>query len=134
MIAHAIPTLSFSISQGLNLLPSVDITSDSVERAFIFPGANPHDYATVRNHILCRFRQDPNFFLSVEHAGTWFRSKHRNLVHCAHRFLTTAGFINFGVGFTTSYLNDTTRSGWGATKVRPGAFPKSNATVSAALL
>eukprot|EP00230_Micromonas_polaris_P001641 CAMPEP_0119211372 /NCGR_PEP_ID=MMETSP1327-20130426/2906_1 /TAXON_ID=38833 /ORGANISM="Micromonas pusilla, Strain RCC2306" /LENGTH=908 /DNA_ID=CAMNT_0007208499 /DNA_START=113 /DNA_END=2836 /DNA_ORIENTATION=- len=103
-------------AKGLNLLPSVDITSDSVERAFIFPGANPHDYATVRNHILCRFRQDPNFFLSVEHAGTWFRSKHRNLVHCAHRFLTTAGFINFGVGFTTSYLNDTTRSGWGATK------------------
>jgi len=28
---------------------------------------------------------------------------HRALVHSAHRFLTTFGYINFGVGFTARY-------------------------------
>ena len=109
-------TSEAALARGLNILQSVDPISNPVEHGFLFPGINEHDYVTVRNHVLGRWRDDPNYYLSVEHAATWFRGKHRPLVHCAHRFLTTTGLINFGVGFTSNYLDDDAHSAWGATK------------------
>jgi len=105
-----------SIAKKLNLLSTVDSLSHPEERAFLFPGINENDYVTVRNHILSRWRDDPAVYLPVEHACTWFRSKFRALVHCAHRFLTTAGLINFGVGFASNYLDAAGKSNWGTTK------------------
>ena len=105
-----------AIAAGLNLLTTLDALSNPIEHAFLFPGINEHDYLVARNHVLRRWRDDPDAYLSVERACSWFRPKFRALVHCAHRFLTTTGLINFGVGFATNYLDDVDRSGWGATR------------------
>ena len=105
-----------TIAAGLNLLTTLDASSNPIEHAFLFPGINEHDYLVARNHVLRRWRDDPDAYLSVERACSWFRPKFRALVHCAHRFLTTTGLINFGVGFATNYLDDVGRSGWGATR------------------
>ena len=104
------------IAASLNLLTTLDALSNPIEHAFLFPGINEHDYLVARNHVLRRWRDDPDAYLSVERACSWFRPKFRALVHCAHRFLTTTGLINFGVGFATNYLDDVDRSGWGATR------------------
>ena len=102
------------LARQLNLLTTLDSLSNPVEHAFLFPGINEHDYLVARNHVLRRWRDDPDAYLSVERACSWFRPKFRALVHCAHRFLTTTGLINFGVGFATNYV--LTNSGWGATR------------------
>ena len=73
------------------------------ELSFLFPGADLGVYITVRNSVLCRWRANPNAYVSVEQACSWFMPKHQAVVHCAHRFLTVAGYINFGVGFTGNY-------------------------------
>ena len=104
------------VARRLNLLTTLDPLSNPIEHAFLFPGINEHDYLVVRNHVLSRWRDEPNAYVTVEHACSWFRPKFRALVHCAHRFLTTCGLINFGVGFTSNYLDDVDRSGWGATR------------------
>ena len=64
------------------------------ELSFLFPGADLGVYITVRNSVLCRWRANPNAYVSVEQACGWFMPKHRAVVHCAHRFLTVAGYIN----------------------------------------
>ena len=104
------------LAKRLNLLSSLDPLSNPTEHAFLFPGINERDYLVVRNHVLRRWRDEPNTYVSVEYACSWFRPKFRALVHCAHRFLTTTGAINFGVGFASNYLDDVDRSGWGATR------------------
>jgi NADPH-dependent 2,4-dienoyl-CoA reductase/sulfur reductase-like enzyme len=48
-----------------------------------------------------RCRPSP-LYLSVETACDWYNPRFRALVHCAHRFLTTRGYINFGVGCISS--------------------------------
>ena len=57
----------------------------------------------IRNNMLARWRAEPNVYMSVETAARWFERKHRLLVHCAHRYLTTHGHVNFGVGFSARY-------------------------------
>ena len=104
------------VAKRLNLLTTLDPLSNPVEHAFLFPGINEHDYLVVRNHVLSRWRDEPNAYVTVEHACSWFRPKFRALVHCAHRFLTTSGLMNFGVGFTSNYLDDVDRTSWGATR------------------
>ena len=89
------------IARRVNLLP----VPSGDEYDYLFPGANEADYVTVRNHVLARWRAEPNAFLPVETAASWFRHRQRPLAHCAHRFLTVHGFINFGVGFTSAYAD-----------------------------
>ena len=113
---HATDEDEAELAKRLNLLTTLDPLSNPVEHAFLFPGINEHDYLVVRNHVLRRWRDEPNAYASVEHACSWFRPRFRALVHCAHRFLTTTGLINFGVGFTSNYLDDVDRSAWGATR------------------
>ena len=113
---HATDDDEAELAKRLNLLTTLDPLSNPVEHAFLFPGINEHDYLVVRNHVLRRWRDEPNAYASVEHACSWFRPRFRALVHCAHRFLTTTGLINFGVGFTSNYLDDVDRSAWGATR------------------
>lgn len=87
------------IAHTLGLYDSIE----PFELNFLFPGADLGVYITVRNNVLCRWRANPNVFVSVEQACSWFMPKHRAVVHCAHRFLTVQGYINFGVGFTGNY-------------------------------
>ena len=84
---------------------------EPAEASFLFEGANEWDYVTIRNHILARWRAEPNAYVAVETACSWFMNKQRPLVHCAHRFLTTCGYVNFGVGFTSNYLAPGTSRG-----------------------
>ena len=95
--------------------------SNPIEHAFLFPGINEHDYLVARNHVLRRWRDDPDAYLSVGRARVLVvRPKFRALVHCAHRFLTTTGLINFGVGFATNYLDDVDRERLGRDARRRG--------------
>jgi monoamine oxidase len=95
------------VARRVNLTAEIE----PAEAAFLFEGANEWDYVTIRNHILARWRAEPNAYVSVETACSWFMNKQRPLVHCAHRFLTTCGYVNFGVGFTSNYLAPGTSRG-----------------------
>lgn len=77
-----------------------DITED--ERSFLFEGANATDYFHIRCSMVARWRFEPSLYLSVETACSWYLPRFRSLVHCAHQFLTTRGYINFGVGCISS--------------------------------
>lgn len=57
----------------------------------------PHIWQQVRNHILARWRADVSRWLGEEDAGAKIMPKYQHLVSIAWRFLTTHGFINFGV-------------------------------------
>lgn len=51
----------------------------------------------IRNHILAKWRADVSRWLTEEEAAAKIMSKYRHLVSAAWRFLTTHGYINFGI-------------------------------------
>ncbi|EEH51963.1 histone deacetylase, partial [Micromonas pusilla CCMP1545] len=74
------------------------------EKRFLPERYDEGAYLVIRNMILARWRADPSAYVSVEHACGFVMDKWKPLVHAAHRFLTSRGYINFGVGFATNYL------------------------------
>lgn len=51
----------------------------------------------VRNYILSKWRSNVRRWLSRQEAGERILSRHQRLVDAAYRFLTSQGYINFGV-------------------------------------
>ncbi len=54
--------------------------------------------AKVRNHVLTLWRLDVSRWLTEEEAAAKIMPRFRAMVTAAWRFLTTGGYINFGVG------------------------------------
>ncbi|XP_039114060.1 lysine-specific histone demethylase 1 homolog 1-like [Dioscorea cayenensis subsp. rotundata] len=83
---------------------SVGFASDSLSEDEILSSVVPtlsgpiqSNYIIVRNHILSRWRSTVSSRLSESHAMESIRSEHKNLVSSAFSFLSSHGFINFGL-------------------------------------
>eukprot|EP00897_Mesotaenium_endlicherianum_P005957 jgi/Mesen1/538/ME001041S10744 len=60
-------------------------------------GLEQANYIAVRNHILAMWRKDVNSFLDLDKVAATVRSQHKKLVRSAYKFLSSHGYINFGV-------------------------------------
>ncbi|GMH25528.1 hypothetical protein Nepgr_027371 [Nepenthes gracilis] len=60
-------------------------------------GKEQNDYIVVRNHILCRWRDNVNIWLSKGQIKETVSGEYEHLISAAYDFLLYNGYINFGV-------------------------------------
>ena len=79
---------------------SLDVdTLTEIERSFL-PQTEEHtdaDFIAIRNALIVKWRSKPREYLSAAMATTLFKNKFFTLARCVHKYLTTFGYINFGV-------------------------------------
>ena len=70
-----------------------------VERCFVPRGGGfrDEDFIAVRNALIVKFRAKPREYITALAAQDMFKKKFADLVVAVHRYLTTFGYINFGV-------------------------------------
>ncbi|KAL3699325.1 hypothetical protein R1sor_017347 [Riccia sorocarpa] len=79
--------------------PRESLTEEEID-AGVIPSADSLEqanYIVVRNHILAKWRENVNVWLDEDTVMESIRSQHKSLVAAAYKFLSTFGYINFGV-------------------------------------
>ncbi|XP_002981558.2 protein FLOWERING LOCUS D [Selaginella moellendorffii] len=79
--------------------PRESLTEEEIEAGVVatLGGEEQANYVIVRNHILARWRDNVNAWLSEQRVMESIRSQHKSLVSAAYTFLLSYGYINFGV-------------------------------------
>ena len=86
------------LEMAIELSLDVD-TLTEIERSFL-PETEEHtdaDFIAIRNALIVKWRSKPREYLSAAAATTLFKNKFFTLARCVHKYLTTFGYINFGV-------------------------------------
>lgn len=79
--------------------PVDSLTEEEIESGVVSTvgGTEQANYIVIRNHILGRWRDNVNAYLSKEQVMGSTPAQNKNLVSSAYNFLLTHGYINFGV-------------------------------------
>lgn len=79
--------------------PKHSLTEEEIEAGVVqtIGDVEQDNYIEVRNHILARWRENVNVWLDQAQVMESIRSQHKSLVVAAYRFLSSHGYINFGV-------------------------------------
>lgn len=79
--------------------PVDSLTEEEIESSVVSTvgGTEQANYIVIRNHILGRWRDNVNAYLSKEQVMSSIPIKNKSLVSSAYNFLLTHGYINFGV-------------------------------------
>lgn len=79
--------------------PRESLTEEEIAACVVstIGGAEQENYIVVRNHILAKWRENVTVWLEQETVMEAIRSMHSKLVTAAYKFLSSHGYINFGV-------------------------------------
>ncbi|OAE22819.1 hypothetical protein AXG93_496s1150 [Marchantia polymorpha subsp. ruderalis] len=79
--------------------PRESLTEEEIEAGVVASAGSLEqaNYIVVRNHILAKWRENVNAWLDEDTVMESIRSQHKSLVAAAYKFLSTFGYINFGV-------------------------------------
>ncbi|KAH7444424.1 hypothetical protein KP509_02G077800 [Ceratopteris richardii] len=79
--------------------PKGALTEEEIEAGVVqtVGDSEQDNYIEVRNHILARWRENVHRWLEKVQIMESIRSQHKVLVDAAHKYLSTFGYINFGV-------------------------------------